>query len=152
MNNILACLGKMLRYAHEVGLLEVVPRVKLLKIPQQKFDFLTFELSRLTEAVRDSNPRDGWGCPHRPVLGPSGLRASCLPQIPCSASGLRAEWREAVAEPSQPPKSSSNSNSSFHRARGLATRAFADCAARSPPSPAACRASREAHAARRARR
>jgi len=25
------------------------------------------------------------------------LRASCLPQIPCSASGLRAEWREAVA-------------------------------------------------------
>ncbi len=49
VNNILACLGKMLRYAHEVELLEVVPRVKLLKIPQQKFDFLT--LSRLTEAV-----------------------------------------------------------------------------------------------------
>ena len=38
-----------------------------------------------------------WGCPHRPVLGPSGLRASCLPQIPCSPFGLRAEWREAVA-------------------------------------------------------
>ena len=37
------------------------------------------------------------GCPHRPVLAPPGLRASCLPQIPCSASGLRAEWREAVA-------------------------------------------------------
>ena len=53
MNNILACLGKMLRYAHEVELLEVVPRVKLLKIPQQKFDFLTFEeLSRLTEAMK----------------------------------------------------------------------------------------------------
>jgi hypothetical protein len=26
------------------------------------------------------------------------LRASCLPQIPCSPFGLRAEWREAVAE------------------------------------------------------
>jgi len=35
-------------YAHEVELLEVVPRVKLLKTPPQKFDFLTFdELSRL---------------------------------------------------------------------------------------------------------
>jgi len=43
----------MLRYAHEVELLEVVPRVKLLKIPLQKFDFLTFEeLSRLTDAVK----------------------------------------------------------------------------------------------------
>jgi len=53
VNNILACLGKMLRYAHEVELIEVVPRVKLLKIPLQKFDFLTFEeLSRLTEAVK----------------------------------------------------------------------------------------------------
>ena len=31
--------GKMLRYAHEVELIEVVPRVKLLKIPPQKFDF-----------------------------------------------------------------------------------------------------------------
>jgi integrase len=47
------CLGKMLRYAHEVELIEVVPRVKLLKIPPQKFDFLTFEeLSRLTEALK----------------------------------------------------------------------------------------------------
>lgn len=31
VNNILACLGKMLRYAHEIELLEIVPRVKLLK-------------------------------------------------------------------------------------------------------------------------
>jgi integrase len=53
VNSILACLGKMLRYAHEVELIEVVPRVEPLKIPQQKFDFLTFEeLSRLTEAVK----------------------------------------------------------------------------------------------------
>jgi integrase len=58
VNNILACLGKMLRYAHEVELIEVVPRVKLLKIPQQKFDFLTFdELSRLIEAVEGDPER-----------------------------------------------------------------------------------------------
>jgi hypothetical protein len=48
VNNILACLGKMLRYANEIELLETVPRIKLLKVPPQKFDFLTFEeFSRL---------------------------------------------------------------------------------------------------------
>ena len=58
VNNILACLGKMLRYAHEVELIEVVPRVQLLKIPPQKFDFLSFEeLSRLTEALKGDPER-----------------------------------------------------------------------------------------------
>jgi hypothetical protein len=58
VNNILACLGKMLRYAHEIELLEIVPRVKLLKVPQQRFDFLTFEeLSRLIEAMKDDPER-----------------------------------------------------------------------------------------------
>ena len=53
VNNILACLGKMLRYAHEAELIEVVPRVKLLKTPLQKFDFLTYEeLLRLTGAMK----------------------------------------------------------------------------------------------------
>ncbi|MDF3066465.1 MAG: int [Polyangiaceae bacterium] len=58
VNNILACLGKMLRYAHEIELLEVVPRVKLLKVLQQRFDFLNFEeLSRLVEAMKDDPER-----------------------------------------------------------------------------------------------
>lgn len=58
VNNILACLGKMLRYAHEIELIEIVPRVKLLKVPQQRFDFLTFEeLSRLVEAVKGDPER-----------------------------------------------------------------------------------------------
>jgi integrase len=58
VNNILACLGKMLRYAHEMDLIEIVPRVKLLKVPQQRFDFLTFEeLSRLVEALKDDPER-----------------------------------------------------------------------------------------------
>jgi integrase len=58
VNNILACLGKMLRYAHEIDLIEIVPRVKLLKVPQQRFDFLTFEeLSRLVEALKDDPER-----------------------------------------------------------------------------------------------
>ncbi len=58
VNNILACLGKMLRYAHEIELIEIVPHVKLLKVPQQRFDFLTFEeLSRLVEAMKDEPER-----------------------------------------------------------------------------------------------
>lgn len=58
VNNILAVLGKMLRYAHEIELIEVVPRVKLLKVPPQAFDFLTFEeLSRLLDAVKDDAER-----------------------------------------------------------------------------------------------
>ena len=58
VNNILAVLGKMLRYAHEVELVESVPRIKLLKVPPQEFDFLTFEeLSRLLDAVKDDPER-----------------------------------------------------------------------------------------------
>jgi integrase len=52
VNNIIACLGKMLRYAHEIELIDVVPRIKLLKIEPHKFDFFTFaEYQRLLQAV-----------------------------------------------------------------------------------------------------
>ncbi|HYO97993.1 MAG TPA: tyrosine-type recombinase/integrase [Polyangiaceae bacterium] len=58
MNNILAVLGRMLRYAHEVEFIESVPRIKLLKVPPQEFDFLTFEeLPRLLDAVKDDPER-----------------------------------------------------------------------------------------------
>jgi integrase len=58
VNNILAVLGKMLRYAHEIELIESVPRIKLLKVPPQEFDFLTFEeLSRLLDAVKEDSER-----------------------------------------------------------------------------------------------
>src|SRR5262249_53489303 len=43
VNNLLACLGKMLRYAHEIEIIAGVPKIKLLKVPPQKFDFFTFE-------------------------------------------------------------------------------------------------------------
>ena len=58
VNNILACLGKMLRYAHEIELIDKVPKLKLLKVPVQKFDFLDFEeLSRLLEATKSDSAR-----------------------------------------------------------------------------------------------
>ena len=46
----------MLHYAHEIELIAIGPRVKLLKVPLQRFDFLTFEeLSRLAEAMKEDD-------------------------------------------------------------------------------------------------
>ena len=43
VNNALAVLSKMLRYAEDIEILDKVPRVKMLKVPKPDFDFLTFE-------------------------------------------------------------------------------------------------------------
>jgi integrase len=70
-NNVLACLGKMLRYANEIEALDVVPRIKLLKIAPQRFDFLTFEeFSRLIDAMKDDVERRALLL----VAGEAGLR------------------------------------------------------------------------------
>ncbi len=53
----------MLRYAHEIELIDVVPKVKFLGIAPQRFDFLTFEeLSRLVEAVKGDRKGSAWCC------------------------------------------------------------------------------------------
>lgn len=43
VNNALAVLGKMLRYAVDIELLETIPRINLLRVPKPQFDFLSFE-------------------------------------------------------------------------------------------------------------
>jgi len=43
VNNALAVLSKMLRYAEEIELLEKAPRVRLLRAPKPGFDFLDFD-------------------------------------------------------------------------------------------------------------
>lgn len=43
VNNALAVLGKMLRYAEETEILTKAPRLKLLRVPKPKFDFLDFD-------------------------------------------------------------------------------------------------------------
>lgn len=59
VNNILAVLSKLLVHAVELEVLEKKPRIRLLKIPPQKFDFLDFdEYSQLLE-VLDTEPL--WG-------------------------------------------------------------------------------------------
>jgi len=58
VNNVLACLGKILRYAHELELIERVPRIRLLKVDKQKFRFLDFdELDALLAAAK---PEPEW--------------------------------------------------------------------------------------------
>jgi integrase len=53
VNNALTCLSKVLRYAQELELIDSVPRIKILKVPPQSFDFLTDEeIARLLEASK----------------------------------------------------------------------------------------------------
>lgn len=52
VNNALAVLSKMLRYAEEIDLIGSVPRLHMLKTPPPEFDFLTFkEADRLLKAA-----------------------------------------------------------------------------------------------------
>jgi integrase len=58
INNCLAVLGKCLRTAEEWSELDRVPKLKLLRVPPQKFDFLSREeANRLIRAVRDTHWR-----------------------------------------------------------------------------------------------
>ncbi len=104
VNNVLACLGKMLRYANEIEILEVVPRIKLLKIAPQKFDFLTFEeFSRLLDAMEADAER-------RALLlaaGEAGLRQGEIIALEWGDVDLvagtltvrRSSWRGHVGSP-----------------------------------------------------
>ena len=104
VNNVLACLGKMLRYAHEVELIDSVPRIKLLKLPPQRFDFLTFEeLSRLIEAIKDDTERRALFL----VGGEAGLRQGEIIALEWGDVDLvagtitvrRSSWRGIIGSP-----------------------------------------------------
>ena len=98
VNNVLACLGKMLRYAHEGELIDSVPRIKLLKVPQ-KFD----ELSRLVEAVKDDTERRALFL----VGGEAGLRQGEMVALEWGDVDLvagtitvrRSSWRGIAGSP-----------------------------------------------------
>ncbi|MCU0660773.1 MAG: tyrosine-type recombinase/integrase [Myxococcota bacterium] len=58
VNNALATLSRMLGYAEELELIERVPRIRHLPVPETEFDFLTFdEAERLLEAAKS---REEW--------------------------------------------------------------------------------------------
>jgi integrase len=71
VNNVLACLGKILRYAHELELIDRVPRIRLLKVDKQSFRFLDFEQYEALLAA--AKPEPGW---YAAILlgGDAGLR------------------------------------------------------------------------------
>lgn len=53
VNNMLTCLGKTLRYAAESDVIEKIPRIKFVKVYQQRIDFLDFdEAKRLVVAAK----------------------------------------------------------------------------------------------------
>lgn len=53
VNNQVSVVGRMLRYAEEIELIERTPRIKFVKVPPVKFDFLDFEeLERLLATAR----------------------------------------------------------------------------------------------------
>jgi hypothetical protein len=83
-----------LRYADEIELIETVPRVKLLKVSQHRFDFLTFvELSRLVEAMK--------GDPERLALALLGAEAGAPARRDhCARMGRRGSrgWAKAIQE------------------------------------------------------
>ena len=56
VNNILTLLKTIMRYAVEVEVLEAIPKIKLLTVPAQDFDFLDFdEQAVLLDAVRSDH-------------------------------------------------------------------------------------------------
>ncbi len=69
---MLAVLGRMLRWAQELGLLDRVPRIKLVQVPPQKFDSLgEVEYAKLRDAAASDldmlaarrDPRSAWPVP-----------------------------------------------------------------------------------------
>jgi len=71
VNNVLACLAKILRYAQETEVIERAPRVRLLKVERPKYRFLDFQ--EYDALVVASKPEADW---HVAILlgGDAGLR------------------------------------------------------------------------------
>ena len=104
VNNVLAVFGKLVNYAVEIGVLEKAPRVKLVKVPPQKFDFLTFdEYERLQKAAR---PEPEWLAPLL-VAADAGLRRGEVLALQWSDVDLvahaltvrRGEWKGKLVSP-----------------------------------------------------
>jgi integrase len=94
----------MLCYANEIEILEVVPRIRLLKVAPPKFEFLTFEeFSRLLEAMKDDAERRALLL----VAGEAGLRQGDIIAVEWGDVDLvsatltvrRSSWRGHVGSP-----------------------------------------------------
>jgi integrase len=104
VNNVLAVLGKLLSHAVELEVLDKKPRIRLLRIPPQRYDFLTFEeYDRLIE-VLPSEPL--WGSAIL-AAGDAGLRVGEVrglfwEDVDLAAGVItvrRSMWRDRMGSP-----------------------------------------------------
>ena len=105
INNIMAVLGKILRYAAEVEELEKVPRFKFLKVPPQPYNFLDFEEYEML--VTSAMDKDHQLAVAVLLAGEAGLRRGELAGLQWQDINLqlnkltvmRALWRGKVVPP-----------------------------------------------------
>jgi integrase len=104
VNNILNVLSKILKYAHELELIEKVPRIKTLKVAPTKFDFFTYEeLDRLVDAATEE---PDWQAAIL-VAGDGGLRLGEILALRWedvdlktgTLTVMRTDWRGQVGAP-----------------------------------------------------
>lgn len=101
-NNSLAVLGKLLRYAAEIEIISSVPKIKMLKVAEQTFDFLTFD-----EAMRLVDAADGLWKPAiltglRTGIRQGELRRLAWDNVDLVAGRLvvrEAAWKQEVGTP-----------------------------------------------------
>jgi integrase len=104
VNNIINVLSKILKYAEELEVIDRIPRMKMLKVAPQKFDFLTFEeFERLVSAA---TVEPDW---HAAVIvaGEAGLRLGEVLALEWGDIDLKAglltvmrtDWRGQVGAP-----------------------------------------------------
>ena len=104
VNNILNVLSKILKYAHELEVIERVPRIKTLKVAPTKFDFFTYEeLDRLVDAAKEE---PDWLAAIL-VAGDAGLRLGEILALQWedidlktgTLTVMRTDWRAQVGAP-----------------------------------------------------
>jgi integrase len=104
VNNILNVLSKILRYAEELEVISKTPRIKALKVPPQKFDFLTFEEFERLLSASASEP--DWYAAVL-VAGEAGLRLGEVLALEWgdidlkvgTLTVMRTDWRGHVGAP-----------------------------------------------------
>jgi integrase len=104
VNNVLNVLSKILKYAHELEVIEKVPRIKTLKVTPTKFDFFTYEeLDRLVDAAKEEPE---WQAAIM-VAGDAGLRMGEILALQWddldlktgTMTVMRTDWRGQVGAP-----------------------------------------------------
>ena len=104
VNNIVNVLSKILKYAEELEVIDRIPRMKMLKLAPQKFDFLTFEEFERLVSAATTEPE--WQAAVI-VAGEAGLRLGEVLALEWGDIDLKAglltvmrtDWRGQVGAP-----------------------------------------------------